>query len=184
MHTLNTHCLHTIIQTFTAQKNLADRALAQVPDGAFYTVIGEETNSLAVIIKHMSGNMRSRWQDFLTSDGEKPDRNRDDEFIDTLHSKQAILECWEDGWRVLLTTLASLTPEDLLRTVTIRAEPHSVLEALLRQVSHYAYHVGQIVLLARHACGEATWQSLSIPKGQSQAFTASMQAAQDNTNQP
>jgi hypothetical protein len=124
-------------------------------------------------MKHLSGNLRSRWCDFLASDGEKPDRNRDGEFVLSAgDSRAALTERWEDGWNHLFGTLAALGPDDLLRTVTIRGEAHSVLEAIQRQQTHYAYHVGQIVLLARHFAG-ARWKSLSIPKGQSARFDVS-----------
>ena len=169
MANLAEHYLNTVTAIFKKQKLLAERALAQLEPADFHTLIDPEANSIAVIIKHMAGNMRSRWRDFLTSDGEKPDRNRDAEFIDEALSPEAIMQAWDDGWRYVFTTLETLTPADLERTVLIRNQPHSVIEAIERQVDHYAYHTGQIVFLARHLRG-SQWQSLSIPKGQSQSF--------------
>lgn len=122
-------------------------------------------------MKHMAGNMRSRWTDFLTTDGEKPYRNRDQEFTES--SREAVLESWEEGWKIVFTTLESLEPEDLLKTVTIRQQPHTALQAIERQIDHYAYHVGQIVFLAKHLKSEQ-WQSLSVPRGTSQVFNKKM----------
>lgn len=151
-------------------KALADRALAQVEDRDLFRTLDAESNSIAVVMKHVSGNMRSRWRDFLTSDGEKPDRDRDTEFeIDAEDSKAAVFERWETGWNLLFGALALLSPGDVLRTVAIRGEPHTVMQAIDRQLTHYAYHVGQIVLLARHFAG-SRWVSLSIPKGRSREF--------------
>ncbi len=155
---------------FRKYKALADRALAQVEDRDLFRTLDAESNSIAVVMKHVSGNLRSRWRDFLTSDGEKSDRNRDTEFeIDATDSKAAILERWEAGWNLLFRALAALAPGDLLRSVAIRGEPHTVMQAIDRQLTHYAYHVGQIVLLARHFAGPR-WVSLSIPKGKSREF--------------
>ncbi len=151
-------------------KNLADRALAQVRATDLFRAVDPESNSIAVVMKHLSGNMRSRWRDFLNSDGEKPDRNRDTEFeLDAGDTRDALLERWEAGWRLLFDALAALSPTDLLRTVSIRREPHTAMQAINRQLTHYAYHVGQIVLLARHFAGK-DWVSLSIPKGKSREF--------------
>ena len=148
-------------------KAQADGALAQIGAGDLFAVLGPEDNSIALIMKHVAGNMRSRWTDFLTSDGEKPDRNRDTEFeIHPEDTREHVLRSWEDGWSLLLGTIESLSPEDLLKTVTVRGEPHSVVEAIGRQVTHYAAHVGQIVLLSKHFAGER-WVSLSIPRGRS-----------------
>ena len=167
MTELGAHYLRDIQRHFQSLKNLADNAIAQA-ERDFFTVLGSEDNSVAVIVKHMSGNMRSRWRDFLTSDGEKGERDRDREFV-IQESKEDLLEAWERGWTTLFEALAGLEPQHLLQHVTIRGEAHAVLEAINRQLSHYAYHVGQIVLLAKHFCGE-TWRSLSIPKGESAAF--------------
>ena len=150
-------------------KSLAERAMSQVADEHLYRTLGPETNSIAVIAKHMAGNMRSRWTDFLTADGEKPDRQRDTEFEAPPATRAALLAMWEDGWRLVFAALAPLTAADLSRTVTIRSEPHSVMQAINRQLAHYAMHAGQIVLLARHFAGDG-WTSLTVPKGQSEAF--------------
>ena len=151
-------------------KAQADKAVAQVDDEQFLAMLDPEANSIALIMKHMAGNMRSRWTEFLTSDGEKPDRDRDREF--ELHAgddKAGVLAQWADGWSRVFAAVSSLEPDDLARIVTIRGERHSVLEAVNRQLTHYAAHVGQIVLLAKHYAGPA-WQSLSIPRGGSREF--------------
>jgi len=151
-------------------ERLARTALGQIDDRDFFHAPGEQENSPAVLVKHLAGNMRSRWTDFLTTDGEKPDRHRDTEFeLGEGDTREALMTRWEDGWARLLGALEGLGPDDLGRTVRIRGEPHTVLEAILRQTAHYAYHVGQIVQLARHAAGEG-WRSLSIPRGGSEAF--------------
>jgi hypothetical protein len=158
---------------FRRQKTLADRAMAQIDDDAFFALLDPEANSVAVLVKHLAGNMRSRWRDFLTSDGEKPDRNRDSEFVIESGQDRAWLSAyWESGWDILLDAIDSLTPDDLGRTVTIRREPHLVLKAIDRQLDHYSYHTGQIVLICKHYA--PVWQSLSIPKGGSAAFNARM----------
>lgn len=160
---------------FRRQKRLADRAMAQIDDEAFFALLDAEANSVAVLVKHMAGNMRSRWSDFLTSDGEKPDRDRDSEFvIEPGQDRAWLLARWEEGWQILLDTIDSLTAADLGRTVTIRSEPHSVLKAINRQLDHYSYHTGQIVLLCKHYAPE--WRTLSIPKGGSAAFNDKMQS--------
>jgi len=155
--------LPEIVLLFRSQKRLAEGALAQVADEALHVALGPEENSIAVLVQHVAGNQLSRWTDFLTTDGEKPDRGRDAEFEEQGLSRAALMRRWEEGWGRLFATLDSLGPDDLARTVTIRGEPHTVVKALLRQVSHYAYHVGQIVQLARHLAGER-WMSLSIPR--------------------
>ena len=151
-------------------KDLADRALAQVSDDDLFHVPDPVSNSLAVIIKHMSGNMRSRWRDFLTSDGEKPDRHRDMEFVIVeSDTAETLLTGWEQGWDHALGALDSLEPPDLARSVSIRGESHTVMQAIQRQLSHYASHVGQIVQTARSRAGES-WQPLTIPLGKSEEF--------------
>ena len=151
-------------------KQLAEAAIEQVSDEDLFRLIDPEANSIALVMKHMAGNMRSRWTDFLTSDGEKPDRRRDTEFeLGAADTREALLARWEAGWEVLLAALEPLGAADLARTVTIRGEPHSVLQAIQRQLAHYAYHVGQIVLLAKHFAGPR-WRSLSIPKGKSAEY--------------
>jgi hypothetical protein len=155
---------------FRRLKNLADGALAQVSSTQLFEARGAEDNSLAVIMKHVSGNMVSRWRDFLTSDGEKPDRHRDNEFVILDgDSREALFTRWEEGWQTLFGALEPLTPADLNRAVTIRGESLSVLVAITRQLTHYAYHVGQIVYLAKHFAGPQ-WKTLSIPRGQSAQF--------------
>jgi hypothetical protein len=148
---------------FRQFKSLAERAIAQIPDEDLWRELDGESNSIALIMKHMAGNMRSRWTDFLTTDGEKPWRRRDDEFVAPLQSREALLADWEDGWAVAFATFDALGDQDMDRVVTIRGERHSVMQALLRQNAHYAYHVGQIVYLAKHFKG-ADFRSLSIPK--------------------
>jgi uncharacterized protein DUF1572 len=148
-------------------KTMAERALSQVDDEGFTRLLDPEANSLALIVKHVAGNMRSRWTDFLESDGEKTDRHRDGEFeLAADDSRAAVMARWEDGWRRLFAAVEPLSDDDLARQVTIRGEPHTVLQAVLRQLTHYASHVGQIVFLAKHLAGPR-WQSLSIPRGRS-----------------
>ncbi len=159
-------------RSFRGHKRLAEGAFAQLSDDEFFRLIDPEANSVALIVKHMAGNMRSRFTDFLTTDGEKPDRNRDTEFEMTSGTTRTeVMQWWERGWQIVFGTLESLRPEDISRTVTIRGEPHTVLQAINRQVAHYAYHVGQIVFLAKHLKSSG-WKSLSIPRGQSQQFNA------------
>jgi hypothetical protein len=148
--------------------------MAQCPDEALSVTLDAESNSIAIIVKHMAGNMRSRWRDFLTTDGEKPDRNRDTEFETPPKTRAELMEMWEGGWKYVFDALEALTDADLTRTVTIRSEPHSVMQAINRQVAHYAHHVGQIVLLAKHFATNAgkKWESLSVPRGQSKQFAA------------
>ena len=161
--------LAAMINAFEANKRLADRAVEQLPDNKLHVALDEHTNSIAVIMKHVAGNLTSRWTDFLTTDGEKPERNRDNEFVDTFQSRAEILACWEQGWAVLLQALKGLTPDDLGNSVTIRGELHSVPLALSRSLGHACYHVGQIVQLARHHAGDH-WTTLTIPRGRSEEF--------------
>lgn len=157
------HYLRVVIDKFTSLKADAERAMAQLQEQDIHWAMNEDSNSVAIIVQHMSGNMISRWTDFLKSDGEKPARNRDDEFIDSIRSKDDLLRVWNRGWDVFLNALRSLTTDDLLATVTIRNEPHSVLEAIERQMSHYSYHAGQIVYVAKQIRSEE-WSTLSIPR--------------------
>ncbi|MBS1810568.1 MAG: DUF1572 family protein [Acidobacteria bacterium] len=158
---------------FRALKKQADLALAQVTDADWFVALDTESNSLALIVKHIAGNLRSRWTDFLTSDGEKPDRNRDSEFlIEEDETKEILRAKWESGWSILFEVMDSLTTDDLSRSILIRNEPLVVIDAINRQLTHYAGHVGQIVFLAKHLASDH-WQSLSIPRGQSAAFNAS-----------
>lgn len=162
--------LEDAVRELRKYKNLADRAIAQVSGDDLYRTIDAESNSVALVMKHIAGNMRSRWTDFLASDGEKPDRDRDSEFeLGADDTRDALLGRWEAGWRLLFEALAALSPADVLRTVPIRREPHTVMQAIHRQLTHYAYHVGQIVFLAKHFAG-TNWVSLSIPKGKSREF--------------
>lgn len=162
---------------FRYYKKLADDAMAQVTDEQLTAVLDSEANSIAVIVKHMAGNMRSRWTDFLTSDGEKPNRDRDSEFTDPPATRAALLADWEAGWRCLFAALEPLSAQDLQRTVTIRGENHSVMQAINRQVAHYAYHCGQIVLLAKHSKGEE-WKTLSVPRAKSAEFNRRVAAGE------
>lgn len=155
--------LEAVKSRFRYMKDLAERALAQVDDDALTWSPDGESNSITVIIKHLSGNMVSRWTDFLTTDGEKPNRDRDAEFVEERLPRQVLMERWERGWQALFAALASLTPADLLRTVYIRGEPHTVIDAIERQMFHYSYHVGQIVYLAKARAGRR-WESLTIPR--------------------
>lgn len=166
---LAAHYLKDAVRIFRGQKKLADGAAAQLSDEEFFRTIDAESNSIALIMKHMAGNMRSRWTDFLTSDGEKPDRHRDSEFVVESEDRQAIMERWEAGWQTVFETLESLGPEEIDRPVTIRGERHTVVEAVNRQLSHYGQHTGQIVFLAKHL-KSSDWQTLSIARGKSEAF--------------
>jgi hypothetical protein len=158
------HFLDDCLVQLRKLKTQAEKAMDQIDDEQFVALIDPEANSIALIVKHLAGNMRSRWTDFLTTDGEKPDRNRDEEFeTQTGDTRAALLTRWEDGWRRLLESVSALRPEDLEKTVTIRGEPHTVVQAINRQMSHYSAHVGQIVLLAKHFAGPA-WHTLSMPK--------------------
>ena len=162
------------LRCFQGQKRLAEGAMAQLRDEEMFHALDEESNSVALIVKHMAGNMRSRWTDFLTADGEKADRHRDQEFILGPGTTRAqVMSWWEEGWRCVFGALDSLRPGDFGRPVFIRHEEHSVLQAINRQISHYAYHVGQIVFLAKHLRA-GQWKSLSVPRGQSEAINAKM----------
>jgi uncharacterized damage-inducible protein DinB len=154
---------------FKKYRKLAEDALQQIPEEAWHQSLHPEGNSIAVLIQHLAGNMLSRWTNFLEEDGEKNWRNRDAEFESQNLSQADLMAIWDRGWSVLFDALASLSPADLARTVTIRGEEHRVSEAILRQIAHYSYHVGQIVLLCR-VCHDGNWQSLSVPKGKSLNF--------------
>jgi Protein of unknown function (DUF1572) len=176
-HQFSTSYVRDSIGVFHYYKKLAERAMAQCPDAGLFATLDAESNSIAIIVKHMSGNMRSRWTDFLTSDGEKPDRNRDTEFEAPATTRAELMEMWERGWKFLLGALEPLSDADLTRTITIRTEPHSVMQAINRQVAHYSYHVGQIVYVARHFAGD-NWQSLTIPKKKSAEFNRQVAAGE------
>ena len=159
------------IAIFRYYKKLGENAIAQCPDPGLVAQLDEQSNSIATIVKHLHGNMLSRWTDFLTTDGEKPSRNRDSEFEAAPKTRAAILDLWDAGWKCVFTALQSLQDADMTKTVKIRGEEHSVMQAINRQVAHYNYHVGQIVLLARHYAG-ANWKSLTVPKNKSKEFNA------------
>jgi hypothetical protein len=160
------------VKAMRAYKKLAEKAIAQLKDEEFFVTLDEEANSIAVVMKHIAGNAISRWTDFLTSDGEKPDRNRDMEFvIDAQTTKDDVLAYWERGWKCVFDALEPLTPEDFEKTVLIRGEKHTIVQAINRQLMHYAYHIGQIVFLAKHF-RSAEWKSLSIPRNRSADFNA------------
>ena len=174
MPDLGTRYLDEIFRNLRGHKRLADGAIAQLSDEQFFAAPAPEDNSVAIIVKHVGGNLHSRFTDFLNSDGEKPDRNRDQEFLMTGDTnRNQILDWWEQQWQLLFDTINSLQPEDLERTITIRAQPHTVLQALQRAAAHLAYHTGQIVWLAKHWRG-AEWQTLSVPKGQSEQHNTRM----------
>jgi uncharacterized damage-inducible protein DinB len=166
--------LKDVPDQFRKLKALADRAIAQVRDEDMFILPDPESNSLALLLQHMGGNLLSRFTDFLTSDGEKPDRDRDSEFeLKPETSRADLLARWEEGFRVLFAALEALTEDDLVKTVLIRAEPHTVVRALDRSLTHVAYHVGQIVFLAKHLASES-WQTLSVPRGGTRAFNEKM----------
>lgn len=164
--------LKEALRQFHGLKKLADRAMAQIPEADFFRKLDAESNSIALIVKHLAGNMRSRWKDFLTSDGEKSDRNRDSEFeIEHGDTREDLQRRWNEGWNLTVSAIEPLSAEDLMKTVLIRGEPHSVLRAINRQISHYNYHVGQLVFLAKHFAGSG-WKTLSIPRGKSEEINA------------
>jgi Protein of unknown function (DUF1572) len=172
-HEFTTSYIRDSLSLFRQYKKLGERAMEQCPDEYLFVALDPESNSIAIIVKHMVGNMRSRWRNFLTSDGEKPDRNRDSEFEDAPKSREELMAIWGAGWKYVFDALEPLTDADLARTVMIRAEPHSVMQAINRQVAHYGMHTGQIVFAAKHltAANTGRWQSLTIPRGQSSQFT-------------
>ena len=172
-----TSYLKDAIEVFRQYKKLAERAMAQLANDQLFTVLDEESNSIAIIVKHVAGNMHSRWTDFLTSDGEKPDRHRDTEFESPPATREALLALWEQGWRCLFGALEPLTDADLSRTITIRGEAHSVMQAINRQLAHYPYHCGQIVFLAKHL-NHAGWTALTVPRGKSQDFNRRVAAGE------
>jgi len=161
------------VELFRYYKKLAERAIERCPDAALCATLDGESNSIATIVKQMWGNMRSRWTDFLTSDGEKPDRNRDSEFETPPQTRVEILAMWEQGWKCVFDALEPLTDADLARSVPIRTEPHSVMQAINRQIAHYAYHIGQITYLAKHFAAESgKWTALTVPRHKSAEFNS------------
>ncbi|MFZ0661058.1 MAG: DUF1572 domain-containing protein [Acidobacteriaceae bacterium] len=175
--TFTTSYLEDARAIFRHYKKLADSAVAQVADADLARTLDPEMNSIAIVMKHMAGNMLSRWADFLTTDGEKPTRNRDSEFEDPPASRADLLALWERGWDCLFHAIDPLTEADLSRTVTIRGEAHSVTQAINRQLAHLSYHTGQIVLLAKHF-QSASWKSLSVPRGQSDTFNQKVRSGE------
>ena len=168
-HEFTTSYLQDSLSVFGYYKKLTERAMEQVTDEQLFAVMDGEMNSIAIIAKHIVGNMRSRWTDFLASDGEKADRRRDTEFEDPPATRAELMKLWEQGWNFVFTALEPLSDADMERTVEIRGEPHSVMQAINRQIAHYAYHCGQIVFLAKHL--QATqWKSLTVPRGRSEEF--------------
>ena len=177
MPKLTTSYLEDSLAVLRQYKKMAEGAMSQVSDEQLFAVLDDEMNSIGVIVKHMSGNMRSRWTDFLNSDGEKPDRDRDSEFVEPPSTREALMSRWEQGWALVFGALEPLSEKDLTRTVSIRGEPHSVMQAINRQVAHYASHIGQIILLAKHFQG-GKWKSLSIPRNKSAEFNRKMAAGE------
>lgn len=176
-HEFTTSFLADSLTLFRQYKRLADKAMEQVDEASLFATLDDENNSIALIVKHMAGNMRSRWTDFLTTDGEKADRNRDSEFADPPATRAELMEVWERGWDHVFAALGPLTDADMERSVAIRTEPHSVMQAINRQTTHYAYHVGQIVMLAKHY-SRANWKALTVPKGKSAEFNAKVAAGE------
>jgi uncharacterized damage-inducible protein DinB len=170
-----TSYLEDSFSLFRYYKKLTERAMEQVTDEQLFATLDDESNSIAIIVKHIVGNMQSRWSNFLTEDGEKPTRDRDAEFVDPPSTRAALMESWEAAWNTFFDALGPLTDADLNRTVTIRGEPHSVMQTINRQLAHYPYHVGQIVMLAKHFAHDR-WQSLSIPKNRSSDFNQKVAA--------
>jgi hypothetical protein len=167
---LATHYLDEARRQMRGSKRLAEGAMAQLKDEEFFVTLDPESNSVAILVKHMAGNMRSRFTDFLTTDGEKPDRFRDQEFeLSSATTRDDVMKWWEEGWRRVFTTLESLKPDDVMRTVTIRGEPHTVLQAINRQIAHYAHHSGQILFIAKHLRSHE-WKTLSVPRGKSEDY--------------
>jgi uncharacterized protein DUF1572 len=176
-HQFSTSYIEDSLSLFRHTKKLAEGAMEQVSDEQLFEALDEEMNSIAIIVKHMAGNMRSRWTDFLTSDGEKPDRNRDNEFVAPPTTREDLMSLWNDGWTLVFNALEPLSQSDLTRKVTIRGEPHSVMQAISRQIAHYSYHCGQIVFLAKHFKA-SEWKSLSVPRNKSAEFTRKVLAGE------
>jgi uncharacterized damage-inducible protein DinB len=178
-HQFTSSYIKDSIELFRYYKKLAERAIEQCPDAGLCAALDGESNSIATIVKHMWGNMRSRWTDFLTSDGEKPDRHRDTEFETPPQTRAEILAMWEHGWKCVFDALEPLSDADLTRSVTIRTEPHSVMQAINRQMAHYSYHIGQIAYVARHFAAEAgKWTALTVARNKSADFNARVASGQ------
>ena len=172
-----TSYIEDALAIFRQYKLLGERAMRQVSDQQLFASLDDESNSIAIIVKHIAGNMRSRWTDFLTTDGEKATRNRDGEFVDPPTTREALMREWEDGWACVFGAIEPLTDADMGRVVTIRGEAHSVMQAINRQLSHYPMHVGQIILLAKHYAGER-WQTLSVARNRSGEFNRKVAAGE------
>ena len=172
-----TSYIEDALAVFRQYKQLGERAMAQVTDEQLFAALDDEANSIAIIVKHITGNMRSRWTDFLSSDGEKPTRNRDSEFVDPPATRDALMQKWEQGWACVFSAIEPLTDADLSRTVMIRGEAHSVMQAINRQLSHYPMHVGQIILLAKHYAG-SRWTTLSVARNRSAEFNRRVAAGE------
>ena len=178
-HQFTTSYIKDAVELFRYYKKLAERAIEQCPDAGLCATLDGESNSIATIVKHMSGNMRSRWTDFLTSDGEKPGRNRDSEFETPPQTRAEILAMWEQGWKYVFDALEPLTDADIARSVPIRTEPHSVMQAINRQIAHYSYHIGQIAYLAKHFAAESgKWTTLTVPRNKSAEFNSRVASGQ------
>jgi Protein of unknown function (DUF1572) len=178
-HQLTTSHVKDSMDLFEHYKRLAERAMQQCPDTDLFACLDPESNSIAIIVKHMVGNMRSRWTDFLTTDGEKPDRHRDTEFEEPPKIRAEVLAMWEQGWKYLFDALTPLTDADQSRSVTIRTEPHSVTQAINRQIAHYSYHIGQIVFLSKHfAVQSGNWAAVTVPRKKSAEFNARVATGQ------
>jgi uncharacterized damage-inducible protein DinB len=176
-HQFSTSYIEDSLSLFRYYKKLSEGAMEQLSDEQLFTALDEEMNSVAIIVKHMAGNMRSRWTDFLTSDGEKPDRNRDTEFIAPPATRAELMRVWNDGWERVFHALEPLSDADLEREVFIRCEPHSVMHAINRQIAHYSYHCGQIVFLGKHLKA-SDWKSLSVPRNKSAEFNRKVLAGE------
>lgn len=161
--TIGQEYLKVVRERFLDMKKTAERAMEQLSEDELFYCFNEESNSIGMIVKHMNGNMISRWTDFFASDGEKPNRNRDDEFTNDLKSREELLDHWEKGWQIFLKTLYEIDEKDLLKTITIRNEPHTVIQAIERQMYHYSYHIGQIVYIAKQI-KSTDWKTLTIPR--------------------
>ena len=174
MTEIATHYIEEARRQMRGHKRMAESAMAQLRDEEFFVTLDPEANSVAILVKHLAGNMRSRFTNFLTTDGEKPDRFRDREFeVTSATTRAEVMRWWEEGWACVFRAIDPLKPEDVMRTVTIRAEPHTVLQAINRQITHYAQHIGQIVFLAKHL-RSGDWKTLSIPRGKSEEFNRTL----------
>ncbi|HEY3738863.1 MAG TPA: DUF1572 domain-containing protein [Bryobacteraceae bacterium] len=176
-HQFSTSYIEDSLAIFRQYKTLAEKAFAQLTEAQLVQQLDPESNSISQIVKHVAGNMRSRWTDFLTTDGEKPDRDRDTEFVEPPATREAMMELWETGWTILFGALEPLTDSDLGRTITIRGEPHSVMQAINRQVAHYSLHIGQIICIAKHL-RSSEWKTISVPKNRSAEFNRKVSAGE------